>query len=61
MTDTRAKLAYTVQEASEASGLSVTVIREAIKRNDLPAKRSGTKLIIPLTSLDFFIEHLPDA
>lgn len=57
----QSKLAYTVAEAATATGLSTDVLREAIKRNDLPAKKSGVKLVIPATSLDFFLSNLPDA
>lgn len=55
------KLAYTVAEAAAAVGLSTDVIREAIRRNDLPAKKSGVKIVIPASSLNFFISNLPDA
>jgi excisionase family DNA binding protein len=42
------KLAYTVQEAAEATSMSVSLIRQLIRDNKLPARRQGSKMILIL-------------
>ena len=54
------KIAYTVQEAAEATGLSVSTIRAMIRENRLPARQYGTKILIAADDLRAFIDTLPE-
>lgn len=53
------KLAYSIQEAAEASGLSTTVIRRKINAGYIAAKYSGTKPVILATELESWLQSLP--
>lgn len=55
------KRAYTVKEAAEYLGLSVTTIRQLIRDDTLPAKKSGTKVLIDALALDAYFEGLDAA
>ncbi len=65
---TATKLAYSVQEAAEATGLSVTFIDAAIRRADLKARRTvlrengevAGKRVILAADLAAFLENLPE-
>lgn len=54
------KLAYSVRELAEATGLSDQQIYNHINRGDITAKHSGTKKIILAAEAERFIAELPD-
>lgn len=57
-------LAYTIEEAAAATGVSTSTIRKAINTiNETPlrAKRVGKKLLIMHDDLVRWLESLPDA
>lgn len=54
------KIAYSVQEASEATSMSVSMIRQLIRESKLPARRQGTKILISGDDLKAYIESLPE-
>ena len=53
------KLAYSVEEAAEATGYSVDTIRRAIRSHDLVARYGNTKPVILTTALNAWLESLP--
>lgn len=54
------KLAYTVQEAAEAIGVSVSTIRGLIRDNQLPARKAGTKILIRAEDLTGYLDNLTE-
>lgn len=54
-------LAYSVTEFAAASGFSEWTIREAIKQNDLVAKRHGKRLVILPDDGRAWLQSLADA
>ncbi|GMA33491.1 hypothetical protein GCM10025875_35950 [Litorihabitans aurantiacus] len=52
-------VAYDLQGASEASGLSRTTLQTAIQRGDLVARYYNTKPLILADELYSFVAHLP--
>lgn len=58
-------IAYTLQRASELTGLSVDFLRKAVKATDpdlhLPARMAGTKYLIRKDDLEAWIDRLPEA
>lgn len=42
----KAKLAYNIQEAAEATGYSTDTIRRALRNNDLSARYANSKPVI---------------
>lgn len=73
MIDSRVKLAYSIEEAAAASGVSADTIRRAIHSTGEPdkrgrtlaplvgAKRLGGKVLIPADRLAAWIAALPEA
>ncbi|WP_243074830.1 helix-turn-helix domain-containing protein [Microbacterium sp. SS28] len=57
----RQKLAYSVQEAAEVASISVSLIRQLIRDNKLPARRQGSKILILHSDLLLYLESLPEA
>jgi hypothetical protein len=63
------KLAYSLFEAAEATGLSEDSLKQAIRRGDLKAKRSARsedgdgvgKYILTATALNAWLDGLADA
>ncbi len=53
------KIAYTLQEAATATGVSTTLIRAAVRRHDLPASYAGTKPLFTPEALRAWIDSLP--
>lgn len=53
------RLAYTVQEFAAATGLGVTTIRDAIKKNEIVPSFVGTKPLISRREGERWIESLP--
>lgn len=55
------RIALTVPEAAESVGVSKDRIRAAINSGKLRAKRDGRALMIPVTSLETWVDGLEDA
>ena len=55
------KLAYTVAEACQATGLGRSTIFELLAAGRLKRKKIGSKTIIPRSSLEALIQEAPDA
>lgn len=54
------KLAYSIKDAAEAVGVSVTTLREAINRSELTVKYPTTRPVIPAEELTKWLDALPD-
>ena len=54
------KVAYSIDEAVTATGLSRTTIYEAIADGRLRRKKAGRRTIILATELQRFLEKLPE-
>ena len=52
---TSARLAFSVQDAAEALGLSVDTVYELVRGNKLPHKRIGRRILIPCRVLETWI------
>lgn len=52
-------VSYDIPSAALATGLSETTLRDAVRRGDLAALYSGTKLVIEREELQAFIRALP--
>lgn len=55
----KAKLAYNLEEAAEATGYSTSTLRIAIRRNDLIARYANTKPVILAEELLDWLRSLP--
>jgi excisionase family DNA binding protein len=55
------KLAYTVPQACDASGIGRTRLYELIAAGNLEARRCGGRTLIPAASLAAYIASLPAA
>ncbi|MFN8147966.1 MAG: helix-turn-helix domain-containing protein [Candidatus Nanopelagicales bacterium] len=53
------KLAYTVQEAAAACGVSVETIRRAIRAKDLPVNSPNSRPLITRAALEAWIDAWP--
>ena len=53
------KLAYTIQEAVEATGISESEIKAAIKRGDLIPSYPNTRPVLRAPELDRWLESMP--
>lgn len=53
------KLAYTYDEAADATGYSTRVIREAVARGDLAPSYANSKPVIREQELRRWVDHLP--
>jgi hypothetical protein len=53
------KLAYSLEEAAEATGYSTSTLRIAIRRHDLLARYANTKAIILADELQDWLRSLP--
>jgi len=53
------KIAYSIEEAAEATGYSTDTIRRALRNNDMTARYANTKPIILATELTEWAESLP--
>jgi hypothetical protein len=53
------KIAYSISEAVEASGLSRSALYLALKDGKLAARKAGARTIIERTELSRFIASLP--
>lgn len=54
------KLAYSIPEAVDATGYSETVIKDAIRRDDIVTSYANTKPVILATELQRWLESLPN-
>lgn len=52
---TPSRLAFSVQDAAEALGLSVDTVYELVRGNKLPHKRIGRRILIPCRVLETWI------
>ncbi len=52
---TSPRLAFSVQDAAEALGLSVDTVYELVRGNKLPHKRIGRRILIPCRVLETWI------
>jgi excisionase family DNA binding protein len=55
------RLAYTLNEAAEAIGVSERQVRRYIADGTLTAKRPGGRVIIPVEALKAFLKSAPAA
>lgn len=55
------KVAYTRHEAAIATGVSVTMIDAAVRRNDLAARYAGSKPLFTADELHRWVSSLPEA
>ena len=53
------KLAFSFQEAAEATGYSIDVIRRAVRNSELVARYANTKPVIMATELTAWLESKP--
>lgn len=51
------KLTYTVEEMGEAVGVSRKVAYQLANRNDFPKIRIGKRIVIPIDSLNRWLEN----
>lgn len=54
------RLAYSIQEVADMTGLSYETVRQATLRNELDAKYSGKKAVITRAAVDAWLNNLPD-
>lgn len=57
--DKNTKKAYTLTEAAEAVGTSVSQLRRRISRNELTVKYIGRNPVVLSTELDSWLDSLP--
>lgn len=53
------KLAYSIEEAAEATGYSTDTVRRAIRNNDLSVKYANSKPVILASELESWLNALP--
>lgn len=53
------KLAYTLPEAADMAGTSVSVLRRKIANNDLTVRYIGHKPVVLASELEAWLEALP--
>lgn len=53
------KLAYTFEEAGQATGYSETTIKDAVRRGDIAPSYANTKPVILAAELQRWLEALP--
>lgn len=59
MNDKLEKLAYTVSQAAEATGISETNLRQFMYDGKLPAVRNGRTIILRKSDLEEMLNNLP--
>ena len=52
-------IAVTIPDAIKFSGLSRTALYEALKRNDIKAKKAGRRTLITFADLQAYLASLP--
>lgn len=53
------KVAYSIEEAAEATGYSTDTIRRALRNSDMTARYANSKPVILATELTEWLEALP--
>jgi excisionase family DNA binding protein len=53
------KIAFSIEEAAEATGYSTDTIRRALRRGDMTARYANSKPVILATELKEWLEALP--
>ena len=53
------KVAYSIEEAAEATGYSTDTIRRALRNNDMTARYANSKPVILATELTDWLGSLP--
>ena len=51
------KLALSISEAAEALALSARTVEELVKRGELPVKRVGRRVLLPVTALQVWLDE----
>lgn len=52
-------IAVTIPEAVKLSGMSRTALYEALKRQDITAKKAGRRTLISFADLEAYLANLP--
>ena len=55
----RSPIALTIPEAVEASGISRTALYDALKRQDISARKAGRRTLIMFSDLQAYLASLP--
>ena len=55
------EISFSIRQAADATGLSEATIRLEINKNNLPAKRYGSRILIRRVDLEAWIEWLESA
>ena len=61
MPDTKRRLAYSVDEIAEATGLCQALVRRRIRQGALPARRDGARVLVLHDDLQDYLRTLPPA
>lgn len=56
VTDCQAKLAWSIEEIANATGLSKNFLRYEVKRNNLPVRKFGRRVLVLNNDLIEYIE-----
>jgi excisionase family DNA binding protein len=51
------RLTMSVEEASDALGISRSLAYELVRRGELPALRFGRRIVVPVRALEDLVEH----
>jgi excisionase family DNA binding protein len=51
------RLTMSVEEASEALGISRSLAYELVRRGVLPSLRLGRRIVVPVRALDDLVDH----
>ena len=55
----RSPIALTIPEAVKASGISRTALYDALKRQDISARKAGRRTLIMFSDLQAYLASLP--
>jgi excisionase family DNA binding protein len=50
-------MTMSVDEASEALGISRSLAYELVRRGEIPSLRLGRRIVVPVRALDDLVEH----
>ncbi|MGH9235612.1 MAG: helix-turn-helix domain-containing protein [Acidimicrobiales bacterium] len=53
----RQRLTMTVEEASEALGISRSLAYVLVRRGELPSLRLGRRIVVPVRALEALVDH----
>jgi excisionase family DNA binding protein len=51
------RLTMSVEEASDALGISRSLAYDLVRRGELPAMRFGRRIVVPVRALEDLVEH----